>query len=126
MAVPAHDPANEYFHDFSESLLGKTRDPIDEMPTATFTSTNVHSGIYDFGTRELFMRYLRAGPDAIYQYVDVSAGVWNGLVRADSKGSYVNANIAFEFRYSKVGRDEMMDAAQSLPQGRVRRFITMP
>lgn len=126
MAVPAHDPANEYFHDFSEDLLGKTRDPIDEMPTSTFTSSNVHSAIYDFGTRELFIRYLRQAVDAVYQYVHVPAGVWNGLVRADSKGSFVNASIAFEFQYAKVGRDEMMEAAQSLPQGRVRRFLTTP
>lgn len=126
MAVPAHDPANEYFEDFTEDLLGKTRDPIDTMPTSTFSSSNVHSAIYDFGDQELFIRYLRDGTDAVYQYVNVGAGVWNGLVQASSKGSFVNANIATDFRYSKVGRDEMMDAARGLPQGRVRRFLLTP
>lgn len=126
MAVPQHDPSNEYFHDFSDSLLGKTRDPIDTMPTSTFTSSNVHSAIYDFGERELFIRYLRQAVDAVYQYENVGAGVWNGLVNAQSKGSFVNRSIAYEFRYSKVGRDVLMDAAQSLDQGRVRRFITTP
>lgn len=128
MAVPQHDPANEYFTDFSDDLLGKNRAPLDEMPAGTFQSSNVHSALYDFGTQELFIRYLRAaGPDAIYQYVNVGASVWNGLVQANSKGGYVNRNIATEFRYSKVGRDELAEAAeQSLGQGRVRRFITTP
>jgi CRISPR/Cas system-associated protein Cas7 (RAMP superfamily) len=69
---------------------------------------------------------LRTAVDAVYQYLNVPAGVWNGLVRADSKGSFVNASIAFEFQYAKVGRDELAEAAQSLPQGRVRRFLTTP
>jgi hypothetical protein len=126
--IADHPAENEYFHDFSEDLLAKDRAPIDEMPTGTFSSSNVHSAIYDFGTQELFLRFMRdTGPDAIYQYLNVGAGVWNGLVQANSKGSYVNANIAYEFRYSKVGRDELADVAeQSLGQGVVRRFVTMP
>lgn len=126
MAVPAHPAANEYFHDFSDDLLAKTRDPIDTMPPGTFESSNVHSAIYDFGTQELTIRYLRDGTDAIYQYVNVSAQVWQGLVDASSKGSYVNQNIAYEFTYSKVGRDELLDPARNLPQGRIRRFILTP
>lgn len=126
MAVPQHDPANEYFDDFTDDLLGKTRDPIDTMPPGTFQSSNVHSAIYDFGARELFIRYLRTGVDAVYQYRDVGASTWQGLYGAQSKGSYVNANIAYEFRYAKVGRDEMLEAARSLPQGRVRRFVLTP
>jgi hypothetical protein len=126
MAVPEHDPANEYFEDFSEDLLGKTRDPIDTMPTSTFTSSNVHSAIYDFGARELFIRYLRTGVDAVYQYQDVGASTWQGLTGAQSKGGYVNREIATDFRYAKVGRDEMLEAARNLPQGRVRRFLLTP
>jgi len=126
MAVPEHPARNEYFEDFTDDLLGKTRDPIDTMPNSEFTSSNVHSAIYDFGTREMFIRYKRQATDAIYQYVNVDARTWQGLTSAASKGSYVNANIAFEFRYSKVGRDEMMEAARGLPQGRVRRFILCP
>lgn len=126
MAVPKHDPANEYFDDFSDDLLAKTRDPIDTMPPGTFDSSNVHSAIYDFGTQELTIRYLRTATDAIYQYVNVGAGVWNGLVNASSKGTFVNNNIAYEFRYSKVGRDELVEPARNLPQGRIRRFILTP
>lgn len=126
MAVPQHDPANQYYWDFTDDLLAKTRDPIDTMPASTFTSSNVHSAVYDFGTQELTIRYKRDATDAIYQYVNVGAGVWNGLVQASSKGGYVNRNIAHDFRYSKVGRDELMDPARNLPQGRIRRFILTP
>lgn len=126
MAVPDHPARNEYPHDFTDDLLAKTRDPIDTMPASTFTSSNVHSAIYDFGERELFIRYKRQAVDAVYQYTNVPASEWNGLVGASSKGSYVNANIATDYNYAKVGRDEMMDAAQSLTQGRVRRFLTTP
>jgi hypothetical protein len=126
MAVPMHPARNEYHHDFSEDLYAKTRAPLDEMPTSTFDSSNVHSAIYDFGTQEMFIRYLRDGTDAVYQYMEVPARTWNGLVQAASKGSYVNANIAYEFRYAKVGRESLMEAARELQQGRVRRFITTP
>lgn len=126
MAVPDHPAENEYFTDFGDDLMEKTRDPIDEMPAATFQSSNVHSGIYDFGTRELTMRYLREATDAVYQYVDVPARVWTGLVEAASKGSYINENVAYEFRYAKVGRDELVDPARSLPQSRVKRFLLTP
>jgi len=127
MAVPQHPARNEYHHDFSDDLLGKTRAPLEEMPMTEFTSSNVHSGLYDFGQRELFMRYKRAtGGDAVYQYTNVPAKEWQGLKSAGSKGSYVNANIVYEYNYAKVGRDELMEAARDLHQGTVRRFITTP
>jgi hypothetical protein len=127
MAVPQHPAENEYFHDFSDDLLGKTRAPLEEMPSGTFQSSNVHSALYDFGQRELFIRYLRdVGPDAVYQYTNVPAKTWQGLVAAGSKGSYVNAEIAYEFNYAKVGRDEMMETGRNLQQGTVRRFLLTP
>jgi len=126
--IATHPAENEYFNDFSEDLLEKDRMPIDEMPTGTFSSSNVHSALYDYGKREMFVRYLRdVGTDAVYQYVDVPASIWQGLTGADSKGSFINSRVAYEFRYSKVGRDELADVAeQSLSQGVVRRFVTMP
>jgi hypothetical protein len=126
MAVPDHPARNEYHDDFTDDLLAKTRDPIETMDPGTFDSSNVHSGIYDFGERELFLRYLRTGVDAVYQYRNVPAREWDGLVSAASKGSYINANIAYEYTYAKVGRDEMLDAARQLPQSRVKRFVLTP
>jgi hypothetical protein len=127
MAVPDHPAKNEYFHDFGDDLVGKTQAPLEEMPTSTFTSSNVHSAIYDFGERELFIRYLRdVGQDAIYQYTNVPAREWQGLKSAASKGSYVNANIAFEYNYAKTGRDELRALAREQAEQRVRRFVTTP
>jgi len=127
MAVPQHPARNEYHHDFSDDLLDKTRAPLEEMPNSEFTSSNVHSGLYDFGERELVMRYKRAtSNDAVYQYVNVPAKEWQGLKSAGSKGSYINANVAYDYRYSKVGRDELMEQAVELPQGQLRRFLTTP
>lgn len=128
MAVPDHPAQNEYFHDFGADLVGKVQAPLEEMPTSTFSSSNVHSAIYDFGERELFIRYLRGvGVDAIYQYTNVPAREWQGLKAAGSKGSYVNANIAFEYNYAKTGRDELREMVREQAEDqRVRRFVTTP
>lgn len=127
MAVPDHPAKNEYFHDFGEALVSKVQAPLEEMPTSTFTSSNVHSAIYDFGERELFIRYKRqTGLDAIYQYTNVPAREWQGLKAAGSKGSYVNANIAYEYNYAKTGRDELREAGERAADQRVRRFVTTP
>jgi hypothetical protein len=128
MAVPDHPARNEYFDDFSDDLLAKqARAPLDEMPASTFESSNVHSALYDFGERELVVRYKRQATDTVYQYRDVPAKTWQGLQAAGSKGSFINANVAYEFRYAKVGRDELMRKAEErLGQGAVRRFLTWP
>ena len=128
MAVPDHPAKTEYFHDFGGDLVGKTQAPLEEMPTSTFSSSNVHSAIYDFGEREMFIRYKRqTGRDAIYQYTNVPAREWQGLKSAASKGSYVNANIATDYNYAKTGRDELREVAREQAQDqRVRRFVTTP
>ena len=126
MAVPFHPAENEYPGTFADSLPDKTNAPLDEMPASTFDSSNVHSALYDFGTGELFVRYLRDGVDAVYQYRDVPPSEWNGFVQASSKGSYVNANIAYEYTYVKVGRSELMELGRSLPQSRIKRFVLTP
>ena len=130
MAIPEHDPANQYFDDSAgENLANKARAPLDEMPTSTFQSSNVHSGLYDFGERTLWLRFMRtAGADAIYRYDDVPASQWNALVEASSKGSLVNAEIAYEYRYTKVNRP---DVTQSVDRSDVvhrmaRRFLFTP
>jgi hypothetical protein len=128
MAVPQHPKRNEKFErDADEKLLGKQRAPLDEMPAGSFTSSNVHSGLYDFGERELYMRYLRTGePDAIYRYDDVPAREWQGLTAAASKGSYINANVAYEYRYVRINAGAMPDEGRGAKNSRVRRFITTP
>jgi len=81
--------------------------------------------LYDFGDRELSVRYLRDGTDAVYLYINVPASTWQGLVDASSKGSEINANIAFEFRYFKLGRDDL-PMRKAITDDRVRRFYYDP
>jgi len=102
------------------------RAPIGTMPTGTFDSSNVHSALYDFGAAELYVRYLRDGPDTIYQYDGVPPSTWDGLVNASSKGSYINASIAFSFNYSKLTASDFPDRGRGLDNDLARRFITDP
>jgi len=126
MSVPNHPDANQR-HGIDAPTLSHTdnRAPLEEMPAGSFTSSNVHSAIYDFGERTLFVRYLREGPDAIYQYWDVPASEWQGLEAASSKGSYINANIAYDYRYALFGRDDFPDRDASV-NAKLRRFVYAP
>lgn len=126
MSVPDHDPDLEYVDRNAADKLAdrEHRAPLEDMPTGSFTSSNVHSALYDFGERELYCRYLRDGPDATYRYDDVSAREWQGLQAAASKGSYINANIAFEYQYTKLQTIDF--DIQSVQSPYLRRFLSMP
>ena len=127
MAVPDHPAKNEYFHDFGDDLVSKVQAPLEEMPTSTFQSSNVHSALYDFGERELLIRFKRqTGSDAIYRYDDVPAREWQGLKAAASKGSYVNESIAFSYNYSRINRSSLPEERSKYPDQRVRRFVLTP
>jgi hypothetical protein len=102
----------------------RIRAPIDTMPTGSFESSNVHSALYDFGTAELFVRYLRDGPDTIYQYDGVPPSTWEGLKQASSKGSYINANVAYSFTYTKLTSSDFPDEGRGLDNDLARRFVT--
>lgn len=128
MAVPEHPARNEYFEDDAdEQLQEKVRAPLEEMPTTDFTSSNVHSALYDFGERECHIRYLRQnGADAIYRYDNFSAREWQGLVNAASKGSYINEHVAYEYNYVRINRGGMPDERDAYKDQRVRRFVLTP
>jgi len=118
-----HDPANQAA---APDDPVEIRGPIDTMPTSTFTSSNVHSGLYDYGEMELFMRYLRDGSDAIYRYRMVPAEVWHSLKKADSKGSYINRAVAYQYIYTKLSAGNFPDRGHGLDDDRARRFVTTP
>lgn len=117
-----HDPAKERQGDAPEDI----RMPLDTMPTSSFSSSNVHSALYDFGQAELYVRYLREAADAIYQYDGVPPSTWDGLVNASSKGSYINANIAYAFPYSKLSASDFPERGRGLDNDLARRFVTDP
>ena len=117
-----HAPANERPTDAPETI----RAPLDTMPTSSFSSSNVHSALYDYGQSELYVRYLRDGPDAIYRYWSVGARTWGGLKDAASKGGYINRNIAYDFPYTLLTKGDFPQRGRGLDNDLARRFITTP
>lgn len=125
MAVPEHPERNRKFHTEPDTDRLE-RAPLDTMPAGSFSSSNVHSAMFDFGSNDLHIRYLRdQGADVIYRYWNVPAQVWSSLVAASSKGSFINANIAYEYRYALYGRDEFPDRG-AISNGLLRQFIHAP
>lgn len=123
MAIPQHPAKNQRFPNNGLDADHLDRAPLDTMPAGSFTSSNVHSALYDYGEQMLYIRYLRdEGSDAIYQYWDVPASEWGGLKDASSKGSYINANIAYDYRYALYGRDDFPDTS-SIRDGFLRGFL---
>jgi len=117
-----HDPANRQ----PAPDVVEIRAPLDTMPTSSFSSSNVHSALYDFGEMELFVRFLRDSTDAIYRYTGVPAEVWSGLTDAGSKGSFINDNIAFTYPYSQLTTSNFPDRGRGLDNDLARRFVTDP
>ena len=115
-----HPPGNERPADDVVDI----RAPLDTMPASSFSSSNVHSALYDYGEIELYVRYLRDGPDAIYRYRSVPASVWDGLVNASSKGSYINEKIAYGFLYEKLQASSFPQRGHALGNDLARRFVT--
>lgn len=99
-----------------------TRAPLEMLDD--FSSSNVHSLLYDFGENHLYARYFRDGTDAIYQYWTVPAQTWNGLVNASSKGSFINRNIAYVYRYSKLGVGGFPERGRAIDHPRARLFVS--
>jgi hypothetical protein len=120
-----HPEQNRRFVQEGPDVEAMERAPLETMPNGSFTSSNVHSAIYDFGERTLDVRYLRDGPDAIYRYWDVPASEWQGLKLANSKGSYINANVAFDYTYALFGRDDFPDR-HAIGSDFLRRFVYDP
>lgn len=125
MPVPNHPESNRRFRRDGPDVERLERAPLDTMPAGSFTSSNVHSAMYDFGDRALYVRYKRDGTDAIYKYWDVPAQVWSSLVAASSKGSFINESVAFEYRYALYGRDEFPDRS-AFQNGLLKQFVHAP
>jgi hypothetical protein len=64
-------------------------------------STLLASVTYDVGESLLQLEFCDG---AIYRYFAVPAAIHNGLLAADSKGSYFNRQIRRCFRYTRLRR----------------------
>lgn len=61
-------------------------------------SSNLESVGYDNGTL-----YVRFHDGSLYRYEGVPSSVYAGLMSATSKGSYLHANIAYSYKYERIG-----------------------
>lgn len=75
------------------------------LPTPTVVmysvnSSNVAYAGYDAKQRRLYIEFLDG---SVYEYFDVEPEIWNGLQKADSKGSFLHWFIKInDYRYDKV------------------------
>ena len=63
-------------------------------------SSNVEAIGYDPDTRELHVRFLRSGET--YVYYNVEEWVFDEMMQADSKGTYLNINIKGHYDYGRL------------------------
>jgi len=61
-------------------------------------STNIEAIGYDDGTRELHVQFLSSG---LYIYHDVPRDVYEAMLIAPSKGSFLNREIRNVYHFSK-------------------------
>jgi len=99
--------------------LSKDEGMLDMM---TFVSSNLHSGLYDRGTLDLYIRF---HGDRIYIYRMVPADVWDGLKQASSHGSYHHEHIKWDYPYEEITASDWPQQGRAAPQNNdtVRRFL---
>ncbi len=61
-------------------------------------SSNVEAIGYDDGTQELHVQFLSGG---YYIYHNVPRGVFDGLMNAPSKGSFLNREVKGVYQFTK-------------------------
>lgn len=69
------------------------------MKRAPVTSSNVAEVGYDASAMTLEVVFNNG---SVYQYFDVPESVYQELVRAESVGGFLHANIKGRYRYTKV------------------------
>ena len=62
-------------------------------------SSNIEAIGYDSEAQELHVRFLKSGDT--YVYSDVNPAVFDELMQAESKGSYLNRRIKGNYQYRK-------------------------
>lgn len=70
------------------------------MPEMQYVdSSNIEAIGYDPAAQELHVRFLKSGET--YVYYNVEEWVFNEIMQADSKGTYLNNNIKGRYDYGK-------------------------
>ena len=69
------------------------------MTRTPVVSSNVVSVGYDAASKTLEVEF---NGGAVYQYFGVPSSVHQGLLNADSVGSYFSAHVKFSYKYKKT------------------------
>lgn len=71
------------------------------MPEMQFVdSSNIEAIGYDHASQELHVRFVKSGET--YAYYGVEEWRFQELMQADSKGTYLNANIKPNYQFGKL------------------------
>ncbi len=69
------------------------------MERTPVSSTNIRAIGYDPNSQILEVEF---NSGLVYQYMDVPQGVYEAMMAADSKGTYLNSNIKGRYSYTKL------------------------
>lgn len=74
------------------------------MERVKVSSSNLESIGFDQHTNTMEIEFSRTkkGPGSVYQYHNVPAEVWHGLLRSPSKGGYFHKEIRQKFASTKI------------------------
>lgn len=83
------------------------------MKEETIQSKAVHRIRYDEDSAVLEVEFASS---LIYRYFDVPRGVYEWLVKADSKGRFINRLVKEQYRYERVDSAESPNGDKDLQQ----------
>lgn len=87
-------------------------------------SSNVHSALFDPGTGEFFVRFLRSGVDDIYVYEGRDRQEWEDFRMAASKGSWIwNNPIADDWPFDLITMRAFADVERDDVDATTRNFL---
>ena len=90
----------------------------------TVASSNVHSALFNEADQDFYVRFLRSGPDDIYQYPNRSPSEWDDFRTAMSKGSWIwNNPIDEGWPYDLLTTRDFADVAREDLAPGVRDFL---
>lgn len=105
--------------DLVENLLELDKDDA-QVDTMRFDSSNLHSGLYQILTQDLYIRFHGT---RIYVYTGVPHSEWMGLKAASSHGKYHHRNIKWGYPYEELTPSDWPQQGRSIPDPDARRFV---
>ncbi|WP_254768225.1 phage portal protein [Salinilacihabitans rarus] len=96
-----------------------------DIDMVQFDSSNLRAGLYDYDTRDLYIRFIGDPQDRIYVYRFVEPETWEALKNASSHGSYHYHNIRMAYPYEELTASDWPQQGRAAPDRNdaVRAFL---